>query len=57
MRDLVGSGTPYYVFPLQLNFDFQIIAYSNFDGVGQAIQQVLESFAKHAPVGTRLVLK
>ena len=57
VRDLVGSGAPYYVFPLQLDFDFQIIAYSAFDGVGQAIQQVLESFAKHAPAHTRLVLK
>jgi capsular polysaccharide export protein len=57
VRDLAGSGAPYYVFPLQLDFDFQIIAYSNFDGVGQAIQQVLESFAKYAPADTRLVLK
>ena len=53
----MASGVPYYVFPLQLDFDFQIIAYSAFDGVGQAIQQVLESFAKHAPAGTKLVLK
>jgi capsular polysaccharide export protein len=57
VRDLVASDVPYYVFPLQLDFDFQIIAYSNFDGVGQAIQQVLESFAKHAPAETKLVLK
>jgi capsular polysaccharide export protein len=57
VRDLVGSGARYYVFPLQLDFDFQIIAYSGFDGVAQAIQQVLESFAKHAPGDTKLVLK
>jgi len=57
VRDITGAGAPYYVFPLQLDFDFQIIAYSAFDGVAEAIQQVLESFATYAPSGTRLVLK
>jgi capsular polysaccharide export protein len=57
VRDLAASGAAYYVFPLQLDFDFQIIAYSAFTGVAQAIEQVLESFAKHAPAGSRLVLK
>jgi capsular polysaccharide export protein len=57
VRALAESGTRYYVFPLQLDFDFQIIAYSNFSGIGAAIAQVMESFARHAPAGSHLVLK
>lgn len=57
VQELVKSGTPYYVFPLQLSFDFQIIAYSNFEGVAAAIEQVMESFARNAPVASHLVLK
>lgn len=57
VRDLVASGTNYYLFPLQLNYDFQIVAYSPYTGMAEALQQVLASFASHATVGTRLVLK
>ena len=57
VRDISTSGARYYVFPLQLNFDFQIVAYSDFDGVGDAIRMVLTSFARHAPEDTQLVLK
>ena len=61
MHELVagveGSGKPYYVFPLQLDFDFQIVAYSPYPGIEQAIEQVLQSFARRAPPETLLVLK
>ncbi|HQT73202.1 MAG TPA: capsular biosynthesis protein [Acidiphilium sp.] len=57
VKDISTSGAQYYVFPLQLNFDFQIIAYSDFDGVGDAIRMVLASFARHAPEDAQLVLK
>jgi capsular polysaccharide export protein len=57
VKDISTSGARYYVFPLQLNFDFQIIAYSDFDGVGDAIRMVLASFARHAPEDAQLVLK
>ncbi|WP_234731118.1 capsule biosynthesis protein [Acidocella facilis] len=55
--DLSASGQAYYVFPLQLNFDFQIVAYSPFPDMEAAIEQVLESFAAYAPAAARLVVK
>lgn len=57
VQKLVASGTDYYLFPLQLNYDFQIVAYSPYAGMAEALRQVLASFAAHAPAGTRLVLK
>jgi capsular polysaccharide export protein len=54
---LLASRQPYYLFPLQLDFDFQIVAYSPFDGVAQAIASVVASFAQHAPQQSALVLK
>lgn len=48
-QSLRGGGRPYFVFPLQLDYDFQIRAYSPYPGMGPAIDEVLESFARHAP--------
>ncbi|MFL9910546.1 capsule biosynthesis protein [Paraburkholderia sp. RL17-337-BIB-A] len=56
-RELLGAGRPYYLFPLQLNSDAQIVVHSPFDGVRDAIEKVLRSFAKHAPANTWLVIK
>lgn len=56
-RDLLAAGHPYYIFPLQLNSDAQIVVHSPFDGVGEAIERVLRSFATHAPAGSWLVIK
>jgi capsular polysaccharide export protein len=57
VQSIEASGRPYYVFPLQLDFDFQIVAYSPYPGIEQAIEQVLQSFARHAPPEALLVLK
>lgn len=57
VRDLAASGRPYYVFPLQLDFDFQIVAYSPFSSIEEAIDLVIASFARHAPRDAELVLK
>lgn len=54
---LLGSKRPYYVFPLQLNSDSQIQVHSPFEGVRQAIEQVMTSFASHAPGNARLLIK
>ncbi len=56
-ESLWRSGRPYYLFPIQLNFDFQIVAYSPFPGMEAAIEQVLDSFQHYAPVESRLVIK
>lgn len=48
---------PYYLFPLQLDSDAQIRLHSPFAGIADALKTVMESFAKHAPPKTRLVVK
>lgn len=56
-RELLGSVEPYYLFPLQLNSDAQIIVHSPFEGVREAIKTVMQSFANCAPAHSRLVIK
>lgn len=47
----------YYVFPLQLEHDFQIVAYSPFSNLDDPIRLVIQSFARHAEADTCLLLK
>ncbi|OJF98450.1 capsule biosynthesis protein [Pararhizobium antarcticum] len=54
---LAKGDTPFFVFPLQLQTDFQLRAHSPFNGQHQAIDEVLASFAAYAPAGTTLVVK
>ncbi|APA88932.1 capsular biosynthesis protein [Paraburkholderia sprentiae WSM5005] len=56
-RDLLEAGRAYYIFPLQLNSDAQIVVHSPFDSVRDAIAKVLTSFAHHAPADSWLVIK
>lgn len=49
--------TPYFLFPLQLNSDFQIRTHSPFTSMRDATLYVLESFALHAPFNATLVIK
>ncbi|RQT19924.1 capsule biosynthesis protein [Burkholderia contaminans] len=55
--ELLEAGRPYYLFPLQLNSDAQIVVHSPFDGVRNAIAHVLESFFLRAPNEAILVIK
>ncbi len=48
---------PYFVFPLQLDCDYQIRVHSPFPGMEAAIDHVLTSFAAHADEGALLVVK
>ena len=52
-----ASGVPYYVFPLQMENDFQLRAYSPFPDLKSAIHQVIRSFARFAPGDARLLVK
>jgi capsular polysaccharide export protein len=54
---LLASGQPFYVLPLQLNSDAQIRDHSRFANMAEVLAFVLESFARHAPANTRLVVK
>jgi len=57
LDQLEAGGRPYFVFPLQLDCDYQIRVHSHFKGVQPAIELVLASFAAHAPADTLLVVK
>lgn len=49
--------TPYFLFPLQLNSDYQIRTHSPFSSMRDATLYVMESFALNAPSNTTLVVK
>jgi capsular polysaccharide export protein len=54
---LAREETPFFLFPLQLNSDTQIVTHSPFDGMRDAIKQVVGSFAGHADPNSLLVIK
>jgi capsular polysaccharide export protein len=56
-RAIAAAARPYFVLPLQTNADAQIVHHSGFAHMGEVIEQVLESFARHAPQGSVLVVK
>jgi capsular polysaccharide export protein len=51
------SDDPIFFFPLQLDCDYQMRVHSPFRAMHPAIEYVLASFARHAPSGSRLVVK
>lgn len=55
--ELIDSGEPFFFLPLQLNSDAQIRDHSRFAHMGEVIEYLLESFARHAPTACRLVIK
>ncbi|MFD1694599.1 capsule biosynthesis protein [Roseibium aestuarii] len=55
--DLIASKRPYYVFPLQLQSDYQLRFHSPFQHIATAAEEVVRSFAKAAPVDADLVFK
>lgn len=58
LGQLTGSYDPrYFLVPLQVHADYQIIEHSSFDTIEETIEQVVRSFAAHAPGDTLLVLK
>lgn len=54
---LAADGRRFFAFPLQLNDDYQIRVHSPYDGMQPAIEEVLASFARHAPADTLLLVK
>jgi len=48
---------PFFVFPLQLDGDSQILYHSSFENISEAIRTVLVSFAAFSPPNTRLIIK
>jgi capsular polysaccharide export protein len=54
---LADSDGPLFLFPLQLDDDYQVRVHSPFRAMHLAIEHVLSSFARHAPAAARLVVK
>ena len=57
VAEIAASNTRYFVLPLQLDHDFQIVVYSPFAGMAEVIRQVVESFARCASAETHLIIK
>ncbi len=57
IESLVSSKTPFFLFPLQLNSDAQIREHSPFKDMADVMEQVVKSFATHAEVGHKLLVK
>jgi capsular polysaccharide export protein len=57
VRRLVDGRLRYFLFPLQLETDYQIRAHSPFTSQIEPISRVIRSFAAHAPHDARLVFK
>jgi capsular polysaccharide export protein len=51
------AGTPYWVLAMQLQADYQIRANSPYRHLSTLIDEVVGSFARHAPAGGRLLVK
>ena len=56
LMKILESTAPVYLFPLQLDADSQVRFHSGFNNMRHAIQQVVDSFKKHAPTSSILVL-
>jgi capsular polysaccharide export protein len=57
IRDLLATGSGFFLLPLQLNGDTQITLNSRYGGMPHLIDTVLRSFADDAPRDSRLVIK
>src|SRR5262245_39417533 len=54
---LAGEAGPLFLFPLQLDCDYQVRVHSPFRAMHLAIEYVLTSFSEHAPAAARLIVK
>lgn len=56
-KQLIGGGANFYLVSLQVHNDSQITHHSHYKDVRDFIAEVLESFAKYAPKGTKILFK
>lgn len=57
LAQLKSRQTKYFVYPLQLQHDYSIQAYSAYSGNEQPMEDILRSFASSAPHDSELVIK
>lgn len=55
--DIIAVRLPYYVFPLQLQSDYQLRYNSQYSHIAEAAEEAVRSFARFAPSSARLVFK
>lgn len=55
--ELIAGRRPFFVYPLQLQTDYQLRSHSPFHQQQDAIRLILRSFAENAAAGTDLVVK
>ena len=56
-RKRLADGTPYFLVPLQVANDSQVTTSSHYQGMEPFIEELIASFAIHAPAGDRLAFK
>jgi capsular polysaccharide export protein len=54
---MFAAQAGFYVLPIQMDNDSQILHHSDLGGMMRAIRVVVASFARHAPAGTMLAVK
>lgn len=57
LKTILTGPAPVFFFPLQLTGDSQITKHSPFQGIGEAMEAVIMSFATHAASDARLIIK
>lgn len=57
LQRFVGAREKFFLYAMQLEHDFSIVSYSRFDNLEQAAEQIVSSFARHAPNDYRLLVK
>jgi capsular polysaccharide export protein len=57
LRKIAASSGPYFVFPLQLDSDYQVRQHSSAGHMAPAVETVIGSFATYAPVDALLIIK
>lgn len=56
-QKIKSAGAPWFVYPLQLQTDYQLRAHSPYNSQQEAISEVIASFAKHAKSNAQLLIK
>lgn len=57
VSEISGGARPYFLMPLQLQCDYQLRHHSRYAHQGDAIRDVIASFAAHAPPDALLIFK
>lgn len=57
IREWLAHARPFFLLPLQLDHDSQIRVHSRYAGMVEVLDEVMESFARHAPADARLLIK